>query len=223
MGDIPLVLQPKLLRVLQEQEFERLGGTRHVRSTCGSWQRRTASRGDGRGQFRVDLYYRLNVFPIVLPPLRERREDIPRLVRSFVQKLAREMNKTIHTIPSEAMSTLAAYDWPGNVRELENAIERAVILADHGVLPNPLPAPADGHHFRPTGERRPRTTLKESERRLILKDARDGGLGDRRQERGSRARTEPRAALIDPMKKLGITRPRAATSRRRRAGRPAQH
>ena len=89
------------------------------------------------GTFRSDLYYRLNVFPIVLPPLRERREDIPRLVRYFVQKFARGMNKMIDTIPSEAMSALAAYDWPGNVRELENAIERAVILTSGSVLQVP--------------------------------------------------------------------------------------
>ena len=155
VGDIPLELQPKLLRVLQEQEFERLGSTRTKRADVRivAATHRSLEEMVAAGTFRQDLYYRLNVFPIVLPPLRERREDIPRLVRYFVQKFARGMNKMIDTIPSEAMSALAAYDWPGNVRELENAIERAVILTSGSVLQVPLaefrrrssaPPPADG-------------------------------------------------------------------------------
>src|SRR5436189_5241848 len=130
IGDIPLELQPKLLRVLQEQEFERLGSThttrvdvRVVAATSRDLPQMVANR-----EFRSDLYYRLNVFPVRLPALRERAEDIPALVRYFVQKFARRMKKRIETIPADAMAALCRYAWPGNVRELENAIERAVIL-----------------------------------------------------------------------------------------------
>src|SRR6184192_1333756 len=136
VGDIPLELQPKLLRVLQEHEFERLGATRTKRvdvrvvaATNRSLEEMVAA-----GRFRSDLYYRLNVFPIALPALREHRDDIPRLVRYFTQKLARRMSKRIEAIPADAMAVLCRYDWPGNVRELENAIERAVILTNEGVL-----------------------------------------------------------------------------------------
>src|SRR6185503_1431420 len=120
VGDIPLELQPKLLRVLQEHEFERLGSTRTKRADVRivAATHRSLEEMVTAGTFRNDLYYRLNVFPIVLPPLRDRREDIPRLVRYFVQKFARGMKKTVATVPSEAMTALAAYDWPGNVREL---------------------------------------------------------------------------------------------------------
>src|SRR5262249_60038395 len=127
----PPELQPKLLRVLQEQEFERLGSTRTVRvdvRLVAATNRDLAQMAAG-GQFRSDLYYRLNVFPVVLPPLRERREDIPRLVRHFAQKVARRMGRQSETIPTEAMDALVGYPWPGNVRELENVIERAVILS----------------------------------------------------------------------------------------------
>src|SRR5204863_756253 len=124
VGDIPLELQPKLLRVLQEQEFERLGATRtkrvDVRIVAAT--NRNLEEMVAAGTFRSDLYYRLNVFPITLPPLRERPEDVPVLVRYFVQKLARRMSKRIETIPADAMDALARYPWPGNVRELENAV-----------------------------------------------------------------------------------------------------
>src|SRR5262245_18310111 len=140
VGDIPPELQPKLLRVLQEQEFERLGATRtrrvDVRLVAAT--NRNLEEMVAAGRFRNDLYYRLNVFPITLPPLRERRDDIPRLVRYFVQKLARSMKKRIETVPAEAMDALCAYGWPGNVRELENAIERAVILTNGPVLQVPV-------------------------------------------------------------------------------------
>src|SRR5215467_10171917 len=131
VGDIGLELQPKLLRVLQEQEFERLGSTTTIRVNVRlvAATNRDLPRMVADGQFRGDLYYRLHVFPISLPPLRERPEDIPRLVRHFTQKFARRMGRRIETIPAEAMDALVRYAWPGNVRELENVIERAVILS----------------------------------------------------------------------------------------------
>jgi formate hydrogenlyase transcriptional activator len=136
IGDIPLELQPKLLRVLQEREFERLGSTRTLHSdarliaaTNADLARKVADK-----QFREDLYYRLRVFPITIPPLRERRGDIPLLVRHFVQKYALRMGKRIDTIPPTAMNALSGYHWPGNVRELENVIERAVILCEGGTF-----------------------------------------------------------------------------------------
>jgi DNA-binding NtrC family response regulator len=136
VGDIPLELQPKLLRVLQEQEFERLGGTRTVKVDVRlvAATNRDLARMVADGRFRSDLYYRLNVFPIALPPLRERREDIPRLVRHFTQRFARRMGRQIETIPSAIMDALVGYPWPGNVRELQNFIERAVILTSGRAL-----------------------------------------------------------------------------------------
>src|SRR2546427_624389 len=140
VGDIPPELQPKLLRVLQEQEFERLGSSRTIRvdvrlvaATNGDLEHMAAN-----GRFRNDLYYRLNVFPVVLPPLRDRREDIPQLVRYLAQKYARRMNKRIESIPAETLDALTRYHWPGNVRELENLIERAVILSAGPALRGPL-------------------------------------------------------------------------------------
>src|SRR5882724_11902418 len=130
VGDIPLELQTKLLRVLQEREFERLGSTRTLRTDARLIAATNRDLGAlvNEQKFRADLFYRLNVFPITLPPLRERPEDIPPLVRYFVQTFARRMNKRIETIPADAMMALSSYAWPGNVRELENAVERAVIL-----------------------------------------------------------------------------------------------
>jgi formate hydrogenlyase transcriptional activator len=140
VGDIPLTLQPKLLRVLQEQEFERLGGTRthqvDVRLVAAT--NRDLSDMVKRNAFRSDLYYRLNVFPIQLPPLRERREDIPALVEHFVEVLARRMGKQIELIPPEVMSAFTSHPWPGNIRELQNFIERSVILSPGSVLSPPL-------------------------------------------------------------------------------------
>ena len=135
VGDIPPELQPKLLRVLQEQEFERLGSTRTIRVDVRlvAATNRDLGKMVADGQFRNDLYYRLNVFPIVLPPLRERRDDIPRLVRHFTQRFARRMGRRIENIPSATMDALTRYSWPGNVRELQNVIERAVILSQRYV------------------------------------------------------------------------------------------
>lgn len=140
VGDIPIELQPKLLRVLQEQEFERLGSTRTIRvdvRVVASTNRDLAEMVAER-TFRSDLYYRLRVFPLVLPPLRERQDDIPTLVRYFAQKYARRMNRTVETIPSETLDSLVRYSWPGNIRELENLIERAVIVSPGPVLRVPL-------------------------------------------------------------------------------------
>src|SRR5215813_13365820 len=140
VGDIPLELQPKLLRVLQEQEFERVGSVRSTRvdvRVVAATSRDLPAMLNER-QFRSDLFYRLNVFPVRVPALRERREDIPLLVNHFVTMFSARMNKRIEVIPSEVMQTLASYDWPGNVRELQNFIERSVILSSNGILSPPL-------------------------------------------------------------------------------------
>ncbi|BBV39539.1 hypothetical protein STW0522CIT26_10110 [Citrobacter portucalensis] len=141
VGDMPLELQPKLLRVLQEQEFERLGSNkliqtdvRLIAATNRDLKKMVADR-----EFRNDLYYRLNVFPIHLPPLRERPEDIPLLVKAFTFKIARRMGRNIDSIPAEALRTLSCMEWPGNVRELENVVERAVLLTRGNVLQLSLP------------------------------------------------------------------------------------
>src|SRR5437588_6146874 len=140
VGDIPLELQPKLLRVLQDQEFERLGSNKTIRVNVRLIEatNRDLAKSVAERQFRSDLYYRLRVFPIHMPPLRERRKDIPQLVRYFVQKFARRMNKQIETITSETMDALANWDWPGNIRALENLIERSVIITEGTVLRPPL-------------------------------------------------------------------------------------
>ena len=140
IGDIPLELQPKLLRVLQEQEFERLGGIRTIRVNVRLVAATNCDLAKmvAEGRFRSDLYYRLNVFPIAMPTLRERPEDIPRLVRHFTQRFARRMSRRIESIPSATMDALVRYPWPGNVRELQNIIERAVILSPGPTLQVPL-------------------------------------------------------------------------------------
>ena len=146
VGDIPLALQPKLLRVLQEQEFERLGSgrTHHVDVRLVAATHRDLAEMVKRNEFRSDLYYRLNVFPILVPALRNRRADIVPLVRHFVDILSRRMGKKIDHIPEETLAAFQSYAWPGNIRELQNVIERAVILSDGGLLPNLLvPAPTE--------------------------------------------------------------------------------
>jgi formate hydrogenlyase transcriptional activator len=207
IGDIPLELQPKLLRVLQEQEFERLGSTRTkkvdvriVAATHCDLEEMILEK-----QFRSDLYYRLNVFPICIPPLRERPEDIPLLVRHFVQEAARRMNKTIDAIPSATMEALSQYRWPGNIRELENVIERAVILSPSSVLRVPLgdlrSRISPGH-----GSGKPHT-IADVERehiRAVLKETRWVLSGPR----GAATRLGlNRSTLYFRMKKLGIVRP----------------
>ena len=168
VGEVPLDLQTKLLRVLQEREFERLGSTRTLRTDTRliAATNRDLSAMVEQQKFRSDLFYRLNVFPVRVPPLRERAEDIPLLVRHFVQHFARRMNRNIETIPSETMEALSRYSWPGNIRELENLIERAVILSPGPVLRVPLtelnsrttPGQVNGKH----------RTLEEAERAHIL-------------------------------------------------------
>ena len=207
VGDIPPELQPKLLRVLQEQEFERLGSARTIRVDVRLLAATNRDLGQmaANGQYRSDLYYRLNVFPVALPPLRERREDIPRLVRHFAQKVARRMGRQIETIPSEAMDALVAYLWPGNVRELENVIERAVILSpgetlhiNLGDLKNAVQAET------PAGAA---VTLADAERDHIISVLRETGwmLGG---PNGAAARLAmKRTTLQSRMKKLGIARP----------------
>src|SRR5436305_12742554 len=140
IGDLPLALQPKLLRVLQEQEFERLGSgrTHRINVRLVAATHRDLTQMVLRGEFRSDLYYRLNVFPVQVPPLRERRDDIRELLLHFVEVFSRRMGKRIEQIPQSTLNAFSAYDWPGNIRELQNLVERAVIRSDNGVFPNPL-------------------------------------------------------------------------------------
>jgi transcriptional regulator with GAF, ATPase, and Fis domain len=140
IGDLPLVLQPKLLRVLQEQEFERLGSgrTHRINVRLVAATHRDLAQMVARNEFRSDLYYRLNVFPVLIPPLRERRDDIRQLVLHFVEVFSRRMGKRIEQIPQTTMNAFSTYHWPGNVRELQNLVERATIRSDNGVLPNPF-------------------------------------------------------------------------------------
>jgi len=205
IGDIPQALQPKLLRVLQEQEFERLGSARthqvDVRLVAATNRDLTVM--VKRNEFRSDLYYRLNVFPVMLPPLRERREDIPALVTHFAEIFGRRMGKQIEHIPPATMSALSSYHWPGNIRELQNLIERAVILSNDGVLPNSLPETGAQHVV----VNAPPTTLRDSERALILRTLEAVGwvIGG---PKGAAAKLGlKRTTLIHKMQKLGISRP----------------
>jgi formate hydrogenlyase transcriptional activator len=207
VGEIPLELQTKLLRVLQEREFERLGSTRviHTDARLVAATNRDLAEAVERQQFRADLFYRLNVFPIQLPALRQRPEDIPLLVRHFTQQFARRMSKAIETIPSETMEALTRYTWPGNIRELQNLIERAVILSRGPVLQVPiqdlLSGPANPR------ERGTARTMEEAERAHILATLAETGwvLSGRR---GAATRLGlNRSTLQFRMKKLGIARP----------------
>jgi formate hydrogenlyase transcriptional activator len=209
VGDIPLELQSKLLRVLQEQEFERLGGTRTMRVNVrliAATNTHLAEKVSEK-QFRSDLYYRLNVFPILIPPLRKRPEDIPLLVSHFVQKYTRQMKKRIDTIPAAAMKALSEYDWPGNVRELENVIERAVILSRGSQLEPPLGELAKPKKPPSVVSAHSSGTLKEAERGHIvraLKETKWVVAGPT----GAAARLGmKRTTLHSLMKRLGIRRP----------------
>src|SRR5579862_9863447 len=207
VGDIPLALQPKLLRVLQEQEFERLGSgrTHRVDVRLVAATHRNLERMAVRNEFRSDLYYRLNVFPITVPPLRERLEDIGPLVEHYVEVFSRRIGKRIDAIPDELINAFKCYSWPGNIRELQNVIERSVILSDRGLLPNLLrPTRAASVAGFP-----PRKTLQESERTLILEALETVGwvvAGPY----GAAARLGiKRSTLAFRMKKHGISRPQA--------------
>jgi formate hydrogenlyase transcriptional activator len=209
IGEIPLELQPKLLRVLQEREFERLGSSRTMRTDArliAATNRDLAEMVEDQS-FRADLFYRLNVFPVHVPSLRERPDDIPLLVRHFVQQFARKMGKAVDTIPTETMNVLTRYHWPGNIRELQNLLERAMILSTGPVLKVPLndlqqaPAPAVS---RSTG------TLEDAERRHIL-EALDAANWVIAGPKGAAAALGlKRSTLQARMEKLGIRRARAA-------------
>jgi formate hydrogenlyase transcriptional activator len=204
VGDIPLGLQPKLLRVLQEQEFERLGGTRthqvDVRLVAAT--NRNLAEMVKRNEFRSDLYYRLNVFPILLPPLRERREDIPALVSHFVERYGRRMGKQIEHIPPDTMTALSSHPWPGNIRELQNFIERSVIFTSGNVLCSPLTS----LKIAAETESQEATTLEDAERnhiRKVLEQTRWVVSGPN----GAAARLGiKRSTLYFRMQKLGISR-----------------
>jgi formate hydrogenlyase transcriptional activator len=206
VGDIPLELQPKLLRVLQEQEFERLGSTRTQRvdvrllaATNASLTQMVAEK-----KFRSDLYYRLNVFPIAVPPLRDRRDDIPLLIRYFANKFARRMGKRIESIPKETMDALSRYSWPGNIRELQNLMERAALLSSGPSLRVPLAEilAESGLSAASAGN-----VLDQVKRERIVRALREsswvvGGA------RGAAARLGvKRTSLAYTMQKLGISRP----------------
>jgi formate hydrogenlyase transcriptional activator len=220
VGDIPQELQPKLLRVLQEQEFERLGSGKTIKVNVRlvAATHRNLAQMVKEGKFRSDLYYRLHVFPIHLPPLRERREDIPELVQHFVRLFAKRFGKAIETIPTETMGALERYPWPGNIRELEHLIERAVILTSGSELRVPLadlvavPMPeTPTAPVAPLATRTPaaRPTLKESERDLICRTLEECGwvVGG---PNGAAARLDmKRTTLLSRMKKLGISRSQA--------------
>jgi formate hydrogenlyase transcriptional activator len=207
IGDLPLALQPKLLRVLQEQEFERLGSgrTHRINVRLVAATHRDLGEMVSRKEFRSDLYYRLNVFPVVVPPLRERREDIPQLATHFVEVFAMRMNKRVDHISEGVLDAFVSYSWPGNVRELQNLIERAVIRSNNGVLPNPLP------DKNPVMVPPSRDTFTASTRALILHALGSTGwvIGG---AAGAAARLGlKRTTLIAKMKKLGISRPAQQT------------
>ncbi len=206
IGDIPLALQPKLLRVLQEKELERLGSgrTHQIDVRLIAATHRDLTEMVRRSEFRSDLYYRLNVFPVLVPPLRERREDIRLLVSHFVEVYAQRTAKRIDQIPQSTLNALIAYPWPGNVRELQNLIERAVIRSDDGVLSNPLPRSEEDAHIATFSE----GTFMDSQRALILRALEATGwvIGG---PLGAAARLGlKRTTLVSKMKKLGLYRPR---------------
>jgi formate hydrogenlyase transcriptional activator len=224
IGEIPLELQPKLLRVLQEREFERLGSSRTLRSDgrlIAATNRDLGAMVEDR-TFRSDLYYRLNVFPVRVPALRERPEDIPLLVRHFVQQFSRRANRIIETIPSEAMKALVRYQWPGNIRELQNVIERAVIVSTGPILKValsdlenrvPLPIPEDVE--RPDGDviengRDMRSRLEDAERKQIVAALEKAGWVVAGPAGAAAQLGMKRSTLQSRMQKLGIRIARSA-------------
>jgi len=208
--EIPLELQPKLLRVLQEQEFERLGSGKTIRVNVRVLAATNADLAQMvvEKKFRSDLYYRLNVFPVALPALRERPEDIPLLVHFFAQKFSQQMKKPIKTIPTETITRLTSYSWPGNIRELQNLIERAVILSRGSVLEVPLAELKRLGNGDLVNQLQGPTMLEEVEREHIMKVLRETGwvIGG---SAGAATRLGlNRTTLNNRMRKLGITRPR---------------
>jgi formate hydrogenlyase transcriptional activator len=203
IGDLPLELQPKLLRALQEQEFERLGSSQTIRVNVRvvAATNQVLAELVANKQFRADLYYRLNVIPISLPPLRDRVQDIPSLVEHFVRKFSTRMNKCIDAIPLEIMNVLKSHDWPGNIRELQNFIERAIVLSPESVLRLPL---ADLKQMTRQPSPVAARTLADAEREHILDVLKEtegliGGMN------GAAARLGlPRTTLVYKMRKLGI-------------------
>jgi len=206
IGEIALELQPKLLRVLQEREFERLGSARTIKTDARliAATNRDLATCVQEGKFRADLFYRLNIFPIHAPALRERREDIPLLVRHFAQQCARRMNRTIDAIASETMEELVRYSWPGNIRELQNVIERSVILSPGSVLRVQLPA-LDSHcKFEEATRGR---TLKEAEREHIISVLKETKWVVAGPQGAATRLGMKRSTLHFQMKKLGIVQP----------------
>ena len=212
IGDLPLELQPKLLRALQEQEFERLGSSQTIRVNVRvvAATNQDLSKLVANKQFRPDLYYRLNVIPINLPPLRERVQDIPLLVEYFVRKLSARLNRSIDSIPREVMEVLKAHDWPGNIRELQNFIERAVVFSPESVLRLPL---TDLKLMTKQPSASVSRTLADAEREHILEVLKqtDGLIGG---HCGAATRLGlPRTTLVYKMRKLGIEARRTHRSR----------
>jgi formate hydrogenlyase transcriptional activator len=207
-GDIPMEVQPKLLRVLQEREFERLGSTRtqRVDARIVAATNRDLERMIEDGSFRSDLYYRLSTFPITIPPLRERAEDIPALARHFTAQCARRLGRAVPAIPDAAMEALVRWKWPGNIRELQNVIERAVIVSSGPELVLP-PQDLQPKASRVSSPSKPAPTLKDAERETILRALRESG-GVIAGPAGAAARLGlRRTTLQSKMRRLGIQRP----------------
>jgi len=201
VGDIPIEIQPKLLRALQEREFERLGSTRTKKvdiRLVAATNRELEKMIENR-EFRSDLYYRLNVFPIRIPPLRERPEDIPLLVRYFTQKYGRRMEKKIESIPAAAMKKLSSWHWPGNIRELENFVERSVILTHGTALQAPISELGSNGSTTPVTGTREANERDEIVRILKITKGRVAGADGAATRMGLK-----RTTLISRMKKLGI-------------------
>jgi formate hydrogenlyase transcriptional activator len=224
VGEIPLELQPKLLRVLQEREFERLGGSRTLRSDARliAATNRDLGAMAQENKFRPDLYYRLNVFPIRVPSLRERAEDIPLLVRHFVQQFSRRMGKSVESVPAETMSALVGYHWPGNIRELQNVIERAVIvtqgpvlkvaLAEFATSPKP-PVPALAASVPKEDGNSMRKVLEETEREQIVRALEQANWVISGSAGAAAKLGMKRSTLQARMQKLGILITRTGASR----------
>jgi formate hydrogenlyase transcriptional activator len=202
VGDMPMELQPKLLRVLQEREFERLGGTRTIQTNVRllAATHRNLAQMVEEGKFREDLYYRLNVFPITLPALRDRPDDIPLLVWHYTNKYSQQFNRQIETIPAAAMESMVSYSWPGNIRELQNFIERAVILSRSSVLEPPVSELIRLNHKAPTEP----ITLRDAERAHILRalEKTNGQLAG-----AAVLLAIPRSTLFYMIRRLGIVLP----------------